>query len=178
MKKFQLSIYLFLFILSSAQAGSLYRWVDKDGNIHYGDRPAEDAVKSEQKTFSGPAAASDDDLSYGVRKAKQDFPVTLYVASNCGDVCVQARSMLNKRGIPFAEKNLVTTEDIEEFKTNKRGSSVPSLTVGETLLSGFEEGQWNSELDIAGYPKIAPYGSRPVKPAAAEKPVAPAEPAQ
>ena len=33
------------------------------------------------------------------------------------------------------------------------------LTVGKTLLSGFEAGQWNSELDIAGYPKTAPYGA-------------------
>ena len=91
----------------SAQADSLYRWVDKDGKVHYGDRPAEDAVKAEQKRFAGPsAAAGDDDLPYSVRKAKQDFPVTLYVSQNCGDLCVQARSLLNKRGIPFAEKNL------------------------------------------------------------------------
>jgi hypothetical protein len=41
------------------------------------------------------------------------------------------------------------------------------------MLIGFEAGQWNSELDIAGYPKTAPYGSRPVPPAAG-KPDVPA----
>ncbi|MFA6901930.1 MAG: glutaredoxin family protein [Gallionellaceae bacterium] len=166
----------FLFVaMSAAHAASLYKWTDKDGKVHYGDKPAEDAVKTEQKRFSGPAESGDDDLSYGMRKAKQDFPVTLYVAPNCGDICVQARAVLNKRGIPFAEKNLEAKEDIDEFKLKYGGHGIPSLTIGKSLLSGFEAGQWNSELDSAGYPKIAPYGTRPKQPVA-PKPVQPVSP--
>ena len=174
MKNIFMSVCLLALLTSNTQAESLYRWVDKDGKVHYGDRPAEDAKGAEQKKFSAPAAAGDDDLPYSVRKARQDFPVTLYVATACGDPCNQARAFLNKRGIPFAEKNLASNEDIAAFKTKTGGNSIPALTVGNSLLSGFEAEQWNGELDIAGYPKTAPYGLRRLQPAAA-KPEIPAD---
>lgn len=175
MRTMLLTVCCLLLVMNPVQADSLYKWVDKDGKVHYGDKPAEDAVKAEQKRFSGPAESGDDDLSYGIRKARQDFPVTLYVAPNCADICVQARAALNKRGIPFTEKNLEAKEDIDEFKLKYGGHSIPSLTIGKSLLSGFEAGQWNSELDSAGYPKIAPYGTRPKQPVV-PKPVQPASP--
>ena len=159
-------IFSILFALPAhVQAAGLYKWVDKNGKVHYGDHPAEDAVKPEHKKFSSNITTSDEDLPYSVRKAKAEFPVTLYVASNCGEECNQARAILNKRGIPFAEKNLESAADITAFKTNYGGTGTPSLTVGKKLISGFEAGQWTSELDRAGYPKIAPYGIRPAKPA-------------
>lgn len=174
MKNIFISIFVLLAVSGYAQAETLYRWVDKDGKVHYGDRPAEDAVAAEQKKFSAPPATDDDGLSYGMRKARQNFPVIFYVVPNCGDICVQARTFLNKRGIPFAEKILATKEEIDAFKAKTGGNSIPALTVGKSLLSGFEAGQWNGELDIAGYPKTAPYGSCPVPPAAL-KPEPPAE---
>ena len=173
MKFLFLAFCLLTVAFTNAQADSLFRWADRDGKVHYGDRPAEDAIGAEQKKFGSAPAAGDDELSYGVRKAKQDFPVTLYSAANCGDICVQARSLLNKRGVPYVEKNLASKEDAEAFKKLTGGDGIPALTVGKTLLNGFEAGQWNSELDIAGYPKTAPYGSRPVPPVVA-KPDAPA----
>ena len=118
MKNIFISICLLAIMTSHAQAESLYRWVDKDGKVHYGDRPAEDAVGAQQKKFGAPVSAGDDDLPYSVRKAKQDFPVTLYVSANCGDLCVQARSFLNKRGVPFTEKNIVVMNNPVAIKKN------------------------------------------------------------
>lgn len=162
MRVFFLTIGLLFAVIAGAQAESLFRWVDRDGKVHYGDKPAADAIGAEQKKFGAHSASGDDELSYGVRKAKQDFPVTLYVAANCGDICVQARALLNKRGVPFAEKNLSTKEDLDAYKKLTGGDSIPALSVGKTVLNGLEAGQWNSELDIAGYPRTAPFGSRPV----------------
>ena len=172
--------YLFVLLgalaLNAAHADSLYRWVDKEGKVHYGDKPAADALSAEQKRFSAAASVSDDDLPYNLRKAKQDFPVTLYVAKTCAEACVQARTFLNSRGIPFAEKNLTSEADLAMFGKLNPSGMVPSLTVGKTLLSGYESGAWNSELDIAGYPKTKPYGLR-TAPAATTTPPAPAAPA-
>jgi glutaredoxin len=175
MKFFFLTMCLLLIAATNTQAETIIRWVGKEGKVHYGDRPPEDAVKTEQKRFGTAPAATDDDLSYATRKAKQDFPVTLYATEKCGEYCVQARSFLNKRGIPYTEKMLITKEDVGAFKAKTGGNSIPALTVGKTLLSGFEAGQWNAELDIAGYPRIAPYGIRPVAPAVVKPPI-PAEP--
>jgi len=164
MKTKLLTVGLLFIALNVAHAGSLYRWKDKDGKVHYGDKPAEDAVAAEQKKFTTQSATGEDEMPYGIRKAKQDFPVTLYVTTSCGDVCVQARALLNKRGIPFVEKNVVTTADADALKAKSGGNGVPTITVGRTVLVGFEATQWNGELDIAGYPKVAPYGVRPVVP--------------
>ncbi len=176
MKTFLLAICILIIAVNNVTAASLFKWVDKEGKVHYGDKPDEGAIKAEQKKFAAPSA-DDDNLSYGVRKAKQAFPVTMFVASNCAEICVQARALLNKRGVPFAEKNLVTQEDIDAFKAKTGVKTIPTLMVGKSVLEGFETGLWNSELDIAGYPKIAPYGSRPVQPAAA-KPEVPVESAK
>lgn len=182
MKKFMAFAGFMILLTAGANADSLFRWVDSEGKVHYGERPATDAVKVETKKFAAPTLSDDDTLPYETRLAKQNFPVTLYVADDCGDVCVQARDFLNKRGIPFVEKYLASNEDIEAFLKAAGSGAVPTLAVGKNFLKGFEAGQWGNELDFAGYPKTAPYGVRPVAPSSrpvkAESSVSPAEPAE
>jgi glutaredoxin len=149
-----------LLMAASAQAGELYRWVDSAGKVHYGDAPPP-AVEADEKKFSGPAE-SDTGLSYATRRVMKSFPVTLYVADNCTDICERARELLKQRGIPFDEKKLVTQEEIDAFKAASGGDSVPALGVGRTIVNGFEAGRWHGELDIAGYPKLVPYRPRQV----------------
>jgi glutaredoxin len=102
-----------------------------------------------------------DDLPYETRIAQRNFPVTLYVGSVCDEVCNQAHSLLNRRGIPFAEKVLKTSKDIAAYKQlSGMDAFVPALQVGTTFIKGFQESQWNNELDIAGYAKTASYRQR------------------
>ncbi|MBI5437547.1 MAG: glutaredoxin family protein [Nitrosomonadales bacterium] len=168
-----------------AQAGKLYRWVDTQGKVHYGDTPPADTARVETKKLSDNVTPVED-LPYETRRAQQNFPVTLYVAENCTDPCDQARGLLTKRGIPFSEKKLVTREDIDAFKALSGFDSVPALSVGRIFLKGFQANQWNSELDIAGYPKTAPFRlpvilpvpvTLPASSPAAASGVAPANPA-
>jgi len=164
---------------SGAQAGELYRWVDAKGKVHYGDVPP---VGAAQVTpIKSPAAVTPvENLPYETRRAQQNFPVILYVADNCTTPCDQARSLLSKRGIPFSEKKLITQEDIDAFKALSGFDSAPTLAVGRTFLKGFLANQWHGELDIAGYPKAAPYrapGALPASAPAAASQVAPANPA-
>jgi glutaredoxin len=107
----------------------------------------------------------------------QVAPVTLYVVANCIEYCIQARSLLAERGIPFSEKSLKTQEEIDAFKQLSGSNLSPTLEVGKSFLKGFQAEQWNNELDIAGYPKTAPYRapSTPSIPAAASQ-VVPANP--
>ena len=121
-------------------------------------------------------------MPYETRRAQQNFPVTLYVGESCGELCDLARSLLNKRGIPFSEKLLKTKTEIDAFQKLSGSVNSPTLLVGKTVLSGFSESIWNSELDVTGYPKTASYRQRiapptpPVTPPAVESPGAPAEP--
>ncbi|MDP1636207.1 MAG: glutaredoxin family protein [Gallionellaceae bacterium] len=163
---------------SVTQAGELFRWIDAQGNVHYGDAPPADATQIEPLKF--PAAITPgEDLPYATRRAQQNFPVTLYVAENCTEYCDKARNLLIERGIPFAEKTLQTQEELDAFKALSGSSSVPTLRVGRSFLKGFLAEQWHNELDIADYPKTAPYRAPrtpPPAPAAAGQQAAPANP--
>ena len=159
-----------------AQAGKLYRWVDAQGKVHYGDTAPADAAQVETKKLSD-SVAPNEDLPYEARRAQQNFPVTLYVADNCTTPCDRARSLLGKRGIPYSEKKLATQEDIDAFKALSGSDSTPTLAVGRNFLKGFLATQWHNELDIAGYPKTAPYRApRPLIAPAAASGGAPAHP--
>ena len=112
---------------------------------------------------------NDDTLPFETRRAHAKFPVTLYVTGNCGSACNMARDYLKKRGIPFAEKTIGAPEDVDAFRKASGGDQIPAMQVGTNWSIGFLEGQWSQALDTAGYPKTAPYGSRPaVKPTPAK----------
>lgn len=162
MKKIIFSIGLMMSLISSVHPDTLFRWVDTEGNVHYGDKPQADAVKVEEKKFTAPAISDEETLSYTTRQAQHDFPVTLYIQEECGKPCLQAVDFLKKRGIPYTENSVRTKEEIESLMQSSGSNTVPILVVGRKYLNGFEAEQWNSELDVAGYPKSAPYGVKPV----------------
>ena len=158
-----------LLLLGSVQADSWYRWVDKSGSVHYSDAPPEDETEFQKLEVGVTPPANNADLPYETRRAQQNFPVTLYVIENCGDLCQQARELLGKRGIPFSENSLNTQEQLDAFKKMSGSAGVPVLAVGKLWLKNFQAEQWHSELDLAGYPKTAPFGTstptKAVKPA-------------
>lgn len=155
MKKI-LILVLALATISVAQAGELYRWVDKNGVVHYGDSPqAADAerikvhVQSSTDAASGVAA----DIPYESRMAAQHFPVTLYVFVGCDTLCQNAHTYLDKRKIPYAEHVIRTVKEFDAFKKSSGMDALPVLTVGSKWLRGFDRAAWDNELDAAGFPK-------------------------
>lgn len=155
-----------LLLMVNTAVAELYRSIDKDGKVHYSDTPLMGSEDVERlKSVKEPVP--DTSLPYETQRAMQNFPVTLYSFPKCGSACQQAREMLNKRGIPFTEKSLVEQKDIDEFRKASGDSQIPALTVGKTWLRGFQEEQWNNELDFAGYPKKnLAYRPQPVAPPA------------
>src|SRR3990172_173607 len=174
MKRIVWSLVCLVFMFLYAQAGELYRWVDNSGRVYYGDLPPADAVNVEVMKATR-SDVPNEYIPYESRKAQQNFPVVLYVALSCGELCTQARSLLSKRGIPYSEKMVRSKEEIDDFKRLTGSEIVPTLAVGKTILKVFQPERWHGELDIAGYPKIAPYRApniQPVVPAVAN-PAAP-----
>lgn len=144
-------------MLQPTYASDLYRWVDSQGKVHYGDVPPdEDAEQLKLKAYGPPPPASGVDdtlLPYETRRAKEHFPVTLYVTEGCTSSCQLARDFLSKHRIPYSEKVLKTKEEMSAFQKKSGSEGVPALTVGNTWLKGFEPQQWLDALDTAGYPK-------------------------
>jgi len=151
-----------LLAISPVSAQTTYRWIDKaTGQTVYSDQaPPPGAINVVKST--GGERSDEPQLPYATRQAAEKFPVTLYTAANCVEICKQARDLLNGRGIPFTEKMMQTEEETAEL-AKKLGSeaSVPSLIVGQQNFKGLEPSAWNNLLDLAGYPKSAAYGSKP-----------------
>jgi glutaredoxin len=143
----------------TAAAQTMYRWVDKDGHVHYSDKPpaASEGAKVEQKravTLGVPTP----EPSALMRQAMTDYPVTVFTQATCGDPCQMGRDFLNKRGVPFTEKNIETEKDAAALRALTGGGeklTIPVIQVGSKSLTGFSSSQWESLLDAAGYPKAA-----------------------
>jgi glutaredoxin len=138
-------------------AQSMYRWVDKEGKVHYTDRApvAGEAAKVEQKRSV--LLGADQTMSYALRQAVTDYPVTLYTQSDCPP-CVDGRNHLNTRGIPFTEKNAGSDAEIAALKALVGGDQpgLPVLQVGRKVAKkGYLGSDWDGLLDSAGYPKAA-----------------------
>jgi hypothetical protein len=154
MKSIALGLTLLL-AASVSVAGNLYRWVDNDGKVHYTDQlPPPDAKSTERKKLGDKGVEAT--VPYSLQLAMKNFPVTLYSAKDCGDPCKLGVALLNKRGVPFSEKNARDPGVAAELSGLTGGKQeVPVLTIGRAALRGFEEGAWNSSLDAAGYPRTA-----------------------
>jgi hypothetical protein len=164
------SVFLLMCLLTMAnlQAGELFRSIDKDGKVHYSDTPLEGSEDFEQLKL-GNQSVSNENLPYETRRARENFPVTLYGFPDCGAPCKMGRDLLVKRGIPFTEKSLVMKDDFDTFRKDSGDSRLPALSIGKNWVKGFQPEQWNNELDFAGYPKkvLTYQPPRPVEPPAA-----------
>lgn len=146
---------LLLILLSlPAMAGTLYRWTDAQGKVHYTDQPPPASAKSAtQKTYKGGA---DGASSPEMQQARLKSPVTLYLTATCGVHCERAKAHLARRGIPYASKDPSTSVDAnEELRKGGSQARVPTLMIGSERLEGYAEAAWDAALDKAGYPPVS-----------------------
>ncbi|QJR13091.1 hypothetical protein DSM104443_04185 [Usitatibacter rugosus] len=167
---------------------TIYKWVDKDGKTVFSDSPPpKDATSTSQRTVSS-GAPSASSLPYATQMAMERNPVTFYTSTDCGSFCDRGRTLLSQRGIPYSERNATTDPGAGAALEKVAGSLiVPVLVIGGSTIKGFDESQWTSALDGAGYPRTAlpnqvnPRATPPAPPKPAPKPAepeaAPAEPA-
>jgi glutaredoxin len=169
---------------SDVNAQQIYRSVDQDGRITFSDKSKLDpnGRASTATAIAMPGSAADNSaLPFELRQAASRYPVTLYTAPSCAP-CVAGRALLSNRGIPFTEKTVTSSEDIDALKRLAGASSLPFLTIGGQQLKGLSETEWVQFLDAAGYPKTSQLPPGYTPPAAtalvtAQQPQAPARPA-
>ena len=144
---------LLLIIVAWSHAAQYYEWTDERGVKQYTQQPPPPNVKQVQQKRSGSNVIETSGPGYAMQQAAKSFPVTLY--ANACEPCKSARAHLQKRGIPFTEKNPEQKEETEGFRKLSGGNmEVPLLTVGSLKpLAGYSRDSWDAVLDQAGYPK-------------------------
>lgn len=148
------------FAAAVAQSGTMYKWVSKDGKVSYHDQPPPSA--SDYRVEEKKLGSKDRTEPTG---AVEKSPVVLYSAPKCAS-CDLARIYLEKRKIPFTEKNVESDPKLQEELKAKAGTlSVPTILVGEKVMSGYLESLLEGELNAAGYPKTEAATEKTEKPA-------------
>ncbi len=145
-----------LALLAALPSHAQYKVVGPDGKITYTDRqPASTVGKVVPLTAKagGGSVNPDAALPLELRQPASRYPVTLYTISGACDPCNTARQLLRQRGIPYAEKQVLSTEDSDALERISGGRDVPALGIGSQTLRGFALEVWSSYLDAAGYPR-------------------------
>lgn len=151
-----------LVALPAASQSTVYRWVDKDGKVHFSDTPPPQDVKASSQRRMGGGYVETENLPYATQLATRKNPVVLYTGADCGEPCNQGRELLAKRGVPFSERDAQGNAEAQEALKKLVGAlEVPVLMVGENKVKGYEESQWQSALDGAGYPRTRLPGQAP-----------------
>lgn len=150
MKNYRRHIFLLFtsvcFLSAPVQAQKLYKRVDKDGNVTYHDELTTKPGDKSQEIK--PTIASQAIVSTPV--SQQGIPIIVYTAAAC-EACQQVLTYLAKQGIP-AEEQSITDREVQERIFAIAGSlSVPSVFVGDVLLTDINEDLLVSELKKAGY---------------------------
>ena len=146
-----------LLLLFAGSAQAQYKWVSPDGTVGYGDRPPPPGARivDASRGSATPAGSAEVALPYALRAAAARFPVTLYTTPRC-EPCDLGRAHLKKRGIPFAERTIVTQADVDVLKKlGSSGKMLPVLGVGSQRTDGYESGAWDRMLDAGGFPKTS-----------------------
>jgi glutaredoxin len=141
-----------LLLMPTLTQAQMYRWVDESGSVHFSDRIPPSGAKDVQKKSMPAAQSSTASLPYALQQAVGNFPVTLYTSEVCKETCSRARALLDKRGVPYSEVTVRTESELAQLKRLSGDVVVPVMTVGHEVYKGFERGNYQTALDVAGYP--------------------------
>ncbi|MCU7891507.1 MAG: DUF4124 domain-containing protein [Candidatus Thiodiazotropha sp. (ex Ustalcina ferruginea)] len=127
--------------LNVSVADDIYRWRDKNGKVHFGDRPPA-SVESESVTVK-PNVYHSPNIEKLSQGALSNENVVMYSAKWCG-YCKKARRYLKSNRISFVEY------DVESSAKGKRDykklgtGGVPIILVGKRRLNGFSEASFRN----------------------------------
>ena len=118
----------------------VYKWIDDDGNVHFGDK-APDDQKSEQLNFEiNTYTTVTYDLSVfersEPRNRKKSSKVIMYSAEWCG-VCKRAKNYFKQKAIPFTEYDIDKHQAGREQYKKLGARGVPVILVGKKRMNGF-----------------------------------------
>ncbi|MEW6377377.1 MAG: glutaredoxin domain-containing protein [Thermodesulfobacteriota bacterium] len=139
--------YILLSPGSHAISGEIYKWIDKDGNIHFSDTPPPPGVDAEIKRFKEEPTEKPR-TKWDTSKPRIDSPrekrpyrkinVIMYMTSWCG-YCRKAREFIHSLDVNLIEYNIEKDLARREEMLSKSGGSkgVPLIDVEGIIIRGF-----------------------------------------
>lgn len=135
-----------------ARALTVVECVDKHGASSFQDRCPPGSVKKGEKQIRAPRK----DAEATAKEAAKNNPVVLYAVANC-EACDLVRKQLSARKIPFVERTVDEDADAQAVLKKAAGQlTVPTVTVGTQVFTGYSKDALEQGLTQAGYPEDKP----------------------
>ncbi len=146
------ALLLLAMMSTNAAEVKLYKWVDTDGKISYQDRPPPVGQKYEEKSFTEQGADTRKDAEVKRSKAASANPVKLYIVQAC-ESCGLVQTILDINKIPYDQIDIEADEEAHRELVRVSGSArVPTMTIGDEIISGFDRNKIEDTLKEQGYP--------------------------
>ena len=130
--------------MTAPVCAELYKWIDANGNTHYGDQPPADSdlleIGGNLSSYTHPETAPlpGDFFDHLKKSHAHTVRVIMYSAQWCG-VCKRAKSYLQAHGIAFTEKDIDASEQTKAEFERLGGKGVPVFLIGRQRMNGFSE---------------------------------------
>lgn len=133
------TFFLVFVVLVSIGHAEVYKHVDKQGRVHFSDRPPA-KQKSEKITIrkinsiKGPAVVT----KKRGKSANNKNKIVMYSAEWCG-VCKRAKRYFNANKISFVEYDIDKSRKAKREFQKLQGKGVPLILVGDYKMAGFDQ---------------------------------------
>lgn len=139
---------IFCLLLSATTAGEIYKWLDDQGRVQFGDRPPlekkTDPIELHINTYSAPEIVYTP--SEPRKKQTRKPRVTMYGAEWCG-VCKQAKAYFRKNKIRYKEYDIDKSKKGLAKYRELNGRGVPIILVGKSRMNGFSPAHFEQLYD-------------------------------
>jgi glutaredoxin len=134
------------------QAQQIYRWVDANGRVQYGEKPPAGApsntLQPRVSSVGGNAAAAA--KGAGAQPAAAKAAVKMFATDWCG-YCRQARQYFARNGIAYTELDIEKSQAAMAEYKSLGGRGVPVILVGSERMNGYGEQRLAQMLKAGGH---------------------------
>ena len=164
--------------LPKAHAVTVLECVDEAGNSTYQDHcPPGTTPANKRDIKTGTSEAATAPAAPGKKEATPSGgDIIFYTTSTECDACLVIKATLTKYGASFTEKDISTDMAVRQELKDKTGASssvsVPTVIIGDQIISGFNKEALSKALENAVYskPEPAPAAPAPTAPGQAAAP--------
>ena len=138
----KLGLFLLLVFITINAKAEVYKYIDKNGQVHFTDRRAAQG-NSEQVKLPPINSIKSPKITQRNRTTGSNIPgrqqsIVMYSAEWCG-VCKKAKKYFNARRIPYKELDIDKNKQARREFQMLGGKGVPLILVGDHRMAGFDQ---------------------------------------
>jgi glutaredoxin len=135
-------LYLLIVLLPITLGAEVYKWTDKDGKVHFSDKPPADQQAETldpeelKKRANSYAYVSVEIAPIDFTVNRQSNQIVMYATAWC-KYCEKARRHFQQNNIDYVEKDIDNSSQARKEYDDFGGTGVPVIFLGKYRMNGF-----------------------------------------